>query len=276
MVDVLGVHGMGQQQLGRAQLLTDWSPAIRDGLERVTGARSERPTLDIGFYGDVFLVDSGTKGPGDVEWELDEDVLQFLEEIQEEWAEDLDVDASTKGMPRLPGPLRRLAATLDRRFGVAGKLLFFGDLPQVRRYQRDDDLAARIRARVQEGLTAGSPSVLLGHSLGSVVAYEALCMTPDHGIDTFITIGSPLGLTSIRAALRPEARDRLPDLPPGVTRWLNVYDPKDAVALAGGLGSHWKDVEDATVDNGDGPHAATRYLGKRAVGQPIATRLGLS
>ena len=172
---------------------------------------------------------------------------------------------------RLPAQVSRLAAWLEQEFGIAGKTLFFGDLVQVRRFQRDDDLASKVFARVREGLKH-KPRVLIGHSLGSIVAYEALCRIPDHGITTLITLGSPLGLRSIREALRPESTKYFSALPPGVVRWVNVYDKGDPVSLAGGLVAYWL-VKDETVNNGDQPHAITRYLGKKEVGQAVTDAL---
>jgi hypothetical protein len=280
MVDVIGVHGISQQQLGRNQLMGAWQGPARDGLERFTGHRSGRPSLDIGFYGDLFLEETASKGaPVDADLgDADDDVLDFLLEIQEDYAADEPPDRkeAKKGMSRLPGPLTKLGAALERRFGVAGKVLFFGDLPQVRKYQRDDHLAEGIRGRVTVEITAGKPPILLGHSLGSIVAYEVLCMMPDHGVKTLVTIGSPLGMRSIRDALRPAARERIPALPPGVDRWVNVYDTHDPVSLAGGLSGIWTQVTDDTVDNEDEAHSATRYLGKRQVGNAFALGLGLA
>lgn len=279
MVDVIGVHGISQQQLGRHQLLQTWQAAARDGLERATGQRSDQPSLDLGFYGDVFLEKTESKGePVDTDVaDLDADLLEFLSEIQEDYAagEPLDRDAATKGMPRLPGPLMKLGAALERRFGVAAKVLFFGDLPQVRKYQRDDELAQVIRDRVTKEISSSQPKILVGHSLGSIVAYEVLCLMPDHGVRTFVTIGSPLGMRSIQRALRKSARERIPMLPPGLENWFNVYDVGDPVALAGGLSATWTQVQDATVHNEKEPHAATRYLGKKQVGRGFAAGFGL-
>lgn len=280
MVDVIGVHGISQQQLGRNQLLASWQSASYDGLERFVSGHQDRPSLDIGFYGDVFLETTASKGVpietniGDV----DDDVMSFLEEIQEECAADEPANRyeATKGIGRLPGPLTKLGAALERQFGLAGKVLFFGDLSQVRKYQRDDELARFVRERVMTRIEIERPKVLLGHSLGSIVAYEVLCLMPNHGVTTFVTIGSPLGLRSIRKALRPTTRNRVPGLPPGVDKWFNVYDRRDPVALAGGLRGTWTQVDDATVDNGDQAHAATRYLGKKQVGHAFAFALGLA
>ncbi|MGD0068226.1 MAG: alpha/beta fold hydrolase, partial [Streptosporangiaceae bacterium] len=185
---------------------------------------------------------------------------------------------AAKGMRELPTPLAKPgpARAVERRSGVAGKVLFFGDLTQVRRYQRDDELARDVLDRVREALDVGRPRVMIGHSLGSIVAYEALCMIPDHGVQTLVTIGSPLGLRGIRSALRPTAREVIPALPQGVSVWVNVYDRHDPVALAGPLHPYWGAVIDRMVANENDPHSATRYLGKRETGDPVASSMSTS
>lgn len=277
MVDVVAVHGISQQQGGRNQLIGPWQRSLSDGVERARGRGFPKPSLDIAFYGDFFLKSSESKGPvpGDL-IEFDEDTIAFFEAIQDEVAEPAEPAAAAgaaKGMRELPTPLAKLARTVERKSGVAGKVLFFGDLTQVRRYQRDDELARDVLGRVQEALDASRPRVMIGHSLGSIVAYEALCMIPDHGIRTLVTVGSPLGLRSIQAALRPAAHQTMPGLPTGVSTWVNVYDEHDPVALAGPLRPYWGAVVDRIVDNDKDPHAATRYLGKRETGEPVASTM---
>jgi hypothetical protein len=284
MVDVLGLHGIAQQQRGRLQMLPEWKKPLGDGVERARGLMWPKPSLDLAYYGDVFLADTENKGkPQDSKaldddiaaFLVDDDVVAFLEKVQDEVvdpSEPLDVEDPAKGLKGLPKPLTRLAARLERRFGLAGKVLFIGDLVQVRRFQRDDALAVTVLDRVREMLPQ-HPRVLIGHSLGSIVAYETLCQIPDHGITTLITVGSPLGLRSIREAMSQTARDRMPNLPPGVLRWVNIYDTRDAVSLAGGLAEYWPEVEDKTVHNGDEPHSISRYLGKRVTGEVAAEAL---
>lgn len=281
-----GVHGISQQQGGRNQLIGSWQLALRDGVERARGRDFSKPSLDIAFYGDRFLKSSESKGPvPDDLIEFDEDTVAFFEAIQDEvtergkWGEPDQADeaaGAAKGLRELPSPLAKLAWAVERRSGVAGKVLFFGDLTQVRRYQRDDELARDVLGTVREVLDRGRPQVMIGHSLGSIVGYEALCAIPDHGIRTLITIGSPLGLRGIRDALRPAARNAIPGLPPGVSTWVNVYDKHDPVALAGPLRPYWGAVVDRIVDNGDDPHAATRYLGKSETGDPVASAMTAS
>ena len=65
MVDVVGVHGIAQQQGGRHQLLEAWRPALHDGVERARGLEWPKPSLDLVYYGDLYLAATGMKGPGD-------------------------------------------------------------------------------------------------------------------------------------------------------------------------------------------------------------------
>jgi hypothetical protein len=55
MSEVLGVHGMAQQQRGRSQLIAVWEPAFRDGVEIAGGRDAVVPSFGLAFYGDLFL-----------------------------------------------------------------------------------------------------------------------------------------------------------------------------------------------------------------------------
>jgi hypothetical protein len=277
MTNVVAVHGIGQQQSGRNQMMRPWLLALRDGIERAVGRNGPAIDLDMGFYGDLYaeavrkelkLPDPSNaveKKLGDP-FALADDEIAFLNEIEAEIVdEELPPDEVKMSFAAVPPPVGRLAAWVDRHFGVAGRLLVFGDLVQVRRYQRDDELASKIRACVREAI-AEDTRVLIGHSLGSVVAYETLCLDPQPGVQTLVTLGSPLGLATIQKALRTHAS-------PPVAHWVNVYDVRDPVACGGALKPTWPAVSDFTVDNGDDPHAALHYLGKQPTGQAVVTAL---
>jgi len=72
--------------------------------------------------------------------------------------------------------------------------------------------------------------VVIGHSLGSVIAYEGLCaIAADrrHSVHTLITVGSPLGAKRlIYDRLRPAPEGGLRPWP-GVRRWINLASVKD-------------------------------------------------
>jgi hypothetical protein len=74
--------------------------------------------------------------------------------------------------------------------------------------------------------------VVIGHSLGSVVAYEALCQQPA-GVVSFITLGSPLGIRNVifeKLTPRP-SEGALGHWPGNVRYWTNIADSSDVVAL---------------------------------------------
>ena len=117
----------------------------------------------------------------------------------------------------------------------------------------------------------------MGHSLGSVVAYEALrARRAEEGLPLLITLGSPLGLSAINRRLRQP-----PAYPAAVRRWVNLAAPDDVVAArpdllcafdhhrpAGAeLDRTWK------VDNGSEPHHAGHYLTTSSCGHAVADAL---
>src|SRR2546429_3629897 len=114
---------------------------------------------------------------------------------------------------------------------------------------------------------------MIGHSLGSVVAYEA-AQGLEHPLPLFITMGSPLGLhTMIYEKLRPQP----PPFPAQVSRWINVSDRDDLIAAEPDLAKMFSEgrpehavLESTyTVDNGADPHKADFYLTKKTVGRGI-------
>lgn len=129
----------------------------------------------------------------------------------------------------------------------------------------DPDLKAVADARVKDA-TGAQPAALIGHSLGSVVAFEYLRLNPNIHIPVLITLGSPLGLKTIRA-LMPDPDWAHGTVPTNVSRWVNIRDRRDPVACAGDLSPAWTGITDAPpVDNGNDPHSVTCYLSKAATG----------
>jgi hypothetical protein len=87
---------------------------------------------------------------------------------------------------------------------------------------------AKIDERVGQCIPMDEATVIVGHSLGSVVAYNVLMeLKKREHIVLLVTLGSPLGIDAIV--------DRLPGrprrAPQGVSRWFNARDRRDIVAL---------------------------------------------
>jgi hypothetical protein len=269
---IVGVPGIAQHLRGRHALIAAWAPSLADGLERATGRRVAVPQLDVAFYGDVFMPgqEGGATKSTPVESLLDGVDDQEMAELGEALSEAVGADdtaAAQQGVPkhqaRMPLPVHALRA-VGRRFGASATELYVGALRPVHRYLRDPHIKTAVDARVAQAV-GSECQVLIGHSLGSVVAYEYLRQHPGHGVQLFVTLGSPLGLQMVR--------DRLKIVELAVPSWVNVRDARDPVAVAGPLSAWWPQIKDLIVDNGGDAHAAERYLGKRAVGQALLAAL---
>jgi pimeloyl-ACP methyl ester carboxylesterase len=73
---------------------------------------------------------------------------------------------------------------------------------------------------------SSDPTVVVGHSLGTVVAYEVLRGHKSNDVSRFITVGAPLGIRAIRRRLAAPLT-----MPGGVRDWYNAFDKRDVVAL---------------------------------------------
>ncbi|MFH9002069.1 hypothetical protein ACH4E5_02300 [Streptomyces afghaniensis] len=280
---IVGIHGIAQQQLGRRQLVTLWEPSLGDGVEAALGQRVAELPFDLAYYGRLFL-DAGepakarTKGAiGNQDLaELPAAELQELLAAGEEAAGAEAMQAAEaqapKGYTRVPVSLQMVFRALDWRYGPGAALLFASSFRQVRHYLSNQDLKSQIDAIVRDAVTAQC-RVLVGHSLGSVVAFEFVRQHAEQRLDLLLTVGSPLGARFVRA-LMPDASHGVKDgLPQGVGAWVNVRDPRDPVAFAGNLSRRWPGAQDFTVDNGGDAHAVNRYLGKRQTGAAMLAAL---
>ena len=78
--------------------------------------------------------------------------------------------------------------------------------------------------------------LLVAHSLGSVISYDALWTLSQleqlpGKVDTFITMGSPLGMKYVRRRLLGSSRKGKQKYPDNIRRWVNVAAEGDVTAL---------------------------------------------
>lgn len=132
-----------------------------------------------------------------------------------------------------------------------------------------------IRTTVSKVIRAEAPRVVIAHSLGTVVTWEALQACPELNVELLLTIGSPLATpTAIFPKLVPH-----PELghskPPGVIRWVNVWHPGDLVAAMGPIRSAFPDVDEEfqIAVNQRECHRATSYLRSNEVASLVGTYL---
>jgi pimeloyl-ACP methyl ester carboxylesterase len=291
---VVLVHGVGQQYEGPQLLALRLGAALRDGVGLASGMALGADDVACAFYGDVFI-EPGSRSQSQPPWD-EHDVQGGLEaDLLDAWwqqAADLDDqvprpdEEGTRGVTGYAASRallsKRVRAALDALsradfFRPVSERMLIGELKQVRRYLDEPPVWQAARAAVGAKVEADT-RVLVAHSLGSVVAYEALCENPDWPVTDLVTVGSPLGLPVIFQRLSPlpvEGRGRWPG---NVVRWTNVADPGDIVALVAHLAPRFLpgpagDIEDRAITNGVRMHDLQRYLTAPKTATAIATGL---
>lgn len=110
------------------------------------------------------------------------------------------------------------------------------DLPIYLGKAQSEDIRRKVFEKIDEAMDGGTEGVVLvGHSLGSVIAFDVLQDELRNGarcrIKALVTIGSPLEwVTKIRNAMTSGETNELSFDVRG-TRWINYYDPQDPVPI---------------------------------------------
>jgi hypothetical protein len=289
---VAAIHGIGNRFEGSETIREAWLPALNSGLREAGFAFVDSQDFVPVFFGSIFRP-PGKRG-SDTTLSLDDErwlralLLEFNREAARLSEQNREANDPAGEDPRIQSPngttvsrgrtpasiqalLRQL--TKSRFFKAMGpERLLLADLAEVRRFLHDPAIKAAVLARCEENIQPGT-RVVIGHSLGSVVAYEALCQHKEWGIDTFISLGSPLGIPNL-------VFDALTPLPkngrgvwPHVRRWVNIADKGDIVALEKHLANCFDGVADVDIHNGWASHDARRYLTARETGAVIGEAL---
>jgi hypothetical protein len=285
-VRVVCVHGIGQQRLGELELLKEWVPALQDGLTRAGAAGwVDDGAIGMGFYGDLFRPPGERLDAGDPPLTA-KDVEEGLESelLMGWWSEAARVDPAVVPpdaagtLARTPGSVQAGLRALSRSKFFSGVALraMVADLRQVRRYLTEPKLRNEMRARVS-ALIGPDTEVVVGHSLGSVVAYEVLCSDVDtQSVRALVTLGSPLGIANtVFDRLEPAPANGKGRWPGGRNlSWTNVADAGDVVALVKDLRPKFgPELAAFMVDNGAHAHDVKPYLSDAVTGAAIAAAL---
>lgn len=243
--------------------------------------------MSVAFYGNLFRPEGEFLAAGDPPYTAADVEAGFEQELLLAWwraAADSDPAVVPPDADTLVATPRSVQAALlalsGSRFfaGIALRAMVF-DLKQVNRYLTDPALRAEALARVSDRIGEDTRGVV-AHSLGSVLAYEALCARPGHQVRALVTIGSPLGIPNLILHRLHPAPLTLGGQPravwPGGERlvWTNLADGGDVVALVKDLRPAFgENVRGAVVHNGATAHEALAYLTDKLCGQAIADGL---
>src|SRR4051794_134332 len=255
------LHGVGD-----GDPLAQWLTGVNRGLEQAGYRVIEKSDTIAPRYSDLLSTDGISASlPPRTYVTDDEDKRRREYEPRQARVSRLighDTDAGPFGYDNLPdGVLDPLAN---------GAVALVGQLKQVDRYMNNEGLRGAILRRVLEHLPTEGEIVLIGHSLGSVVAIDLLDHLPV-GLyaKRFVTIGSPAGSPYIHAK-----SDRLlKRFPYGtVGDWTNLYGRADVVTAGRGLAGTFPAAQDFVVAIG-ARHEARAYFEHPSVATLIGEAL---
>ncbi len=246
MSKVVMVHGAFNELWGPNEIRSRWVPALRDGLWH-HDATIDDDDVAICFYGDLFRRDP----------------------------EAADAEAFARSRAGVAEMLAELGdgLGLDALSQAASEAAFDRTVDMITTMTTVPDLLASIRSRI-DAVVTDETRVVIGHSLGSVVAFNALRRNPTWPVHTFITLGSPLGQPMITDQLDPPLAEA-GGWPGSVQRWVNVAAVGDRAAAVHCLADVLDPrIEDVRIDNGHRAHDPEPYLNAAVTGAAVLAALG--
>jgi hypothetical protein len=283
------VHGIAQGGRNDDELRRIWIETLQEGFDKARKPWPEGVTFDFPYYGDKLddyvaqanLPTPATvqaKGPGQ-NLDFEKFMQSALDQMQAEGGiSDAQVrdqlppgGSQEKGIQNW-GWVQAIARVIDNRLTPASNFTIELFLREVFLYIARRPVADAINALVAEKLTA-EPTIVIGHSLGSVVAYNVLKAHRSRlDVRRFITVGSPLGLRAISSKLGVASNVADP------AGWFNAYDKRDIVAL-NKLDNSWFPVQPKITNHGkvknntDNRHGIIGYLNDARVAAEVAAAM---
>jgi len=321
MSRIVVIHGMNQQYQSELELQERCRLALRSGClaaQRARGrteARAQLPvpsheSIQLAYYGDLFrsepspaalmtsksfdeasALDEGDDELTGAEMALLEQFAGTAAPMSHDKGSAEPRPASNKGFgamampqsaratdPKLISVMRQLVNALgDGTFAEATARVF---VKQLYRYVTLDPLASQVLARVGACVT-DETQLIIGHSMGTIIAYEFLRTRAKERRLTLLTLGSPFGIPFVYRHPRIMGDDAQAPAA-AIDRWINVFDPRDPVVLTPNLSGLFSDraatdqvMSTHSVNNGRQAHVVERYLNAAKTGEFILTTLGM-
>jgi len=234
---LLLVHGRSQGGKDPVKLKAEWLGALDKGFEKAGLTLPADVVIDFPFYGDrldefvrqfELPADPAIIPKGSPAFD---EFAAFRAEVAAEMQvragiTDVQVQAEMRPAPAEKGIqnwewVQAIVRLLDRNFTGLSQTTIEVFLRDVFLYTRRSVVRDTIDKIVSDTLK-NDTTVVVGHSLGSVVAYNVL-ESVSRKIPLYVTVGCPLAIRAVRKALGPISNP--------ARGWCNAYDPQDIVAL---------------------------------------------
>ncbi|MEU4425083.1 alpha/beta fold hydrolase [Actinoplanes sp. NPDC024001] len=291
-----------------------WLAGLAKGLTLAGRPPVAESSVYYPFYGNVLadlIEDHEARGLPRPDLELEQAApARTRDQLILDAARDLGFDPATEleyTEPELAGRVRRSARSPEEEIDLSGVLrvpivasalqflarktgtaewVIEGFLTDVAYYLEIATIRDRVLDVVQETMVTAIAEhdtvVVVGHSLGSIVAYDVLqdAGTP-RPVSLLVTAGSPIGFPIVQRNLLGRQGGDRPRVPvidaPANPRWINAYDVRDVVALIHPIHDQFDGgpaaIRDVVTHNPNGPHSIGDYLSDQDVAAPIAAAI---
>jgi hypothetical protein len=234
---ILGVHGVGGHPAGGAWE-RDWRDGIHRGLDLLPG--DAPPIIDFVHYDDIC-----TRYPVSA-WDV------------------------AKALAKLIGSAALAPTRQTRGFGSRARLT----AGMVVQWVENDGFRSDTRVRLAERIADTQPDVVLGHSLGSLVCYDAFTHTRTARFveaRDFVSLGSQIDNPFVSGQF-PTGRVQPLEQ---ARHWFHLFNPHDDAFTAEIRlpAETFTQVETRFNLPGFGDHDASRYLGHRQAAQHMWPRI---
>ncbi len=263
------------------------------------GVRRANPEMhaDLAEHGNDFHVVNWNRAYYGVETSMTEDLPWIDALLHQHGPTAEDMEEARQWRKQLTWVTYRLADHFPRLIRLFADDAARSTIEETHRYFTNMGGSAEIaHARAIDALRPllddGEPVLLIGHSLGSVIAWNVLwLMTHELGVrrkvDTWLTLGSPLGMRFVKSRLLGSAHVGITRYPGCIREWINVSAVGDETALDARLRDDFYEMIELNLvenisdhlgriynhyrdDEGLNPHRIYGYLVNPAVGQLIS------
>lgn len=227
---IIGIHGLANKPPVDEKTRW-WRAAISEGLARNEGLANAEFDLEFVYWADL-RYDAPLSGEELIEPYRPHDGTGPLPSLE-------DAPSAT-----VQDVLATVYEGIDRVETMTGITLVDDLILEYRfddlwHYHAEQSFARQVRGRLIERLRTFRDRriLLVAHSMGSVIAYDALRFLgredPGLRVEHLVTVGSPLGLAKVKLKVEEEFGDLR--VPGNVARWTNLADGNDIVAATGDL-----------------------------------------
>jgi hypothetical protein len=233
---IIGIHGLANKPPA-ADKPGYWKQALIEGLKRNCGKTTDDLSFDFVYWADLRYPAPILFSENPEYYYPDPETRPFPAYHADKWAEIINKATEIVGTG---------VDFLDVHTGVTkvGDFVLERELQDLAAYYADAEFRETVRGRLTDKLKQyrGSRIMLIGHSMGSIIAYDVLRLLgrndPQFTVDHFVSIGSPLGMPHVKYKISQE-KD-LVRTPSIVGRWTNFADRRDVVAIEAKLGDDYE------------------------------------